>query len=309
MTKTGNCAICGSGNCADFISSAAQMHSTREVFNFSRCADCGYVFLDPPVPKSDLADYYTEYYLPYRGPEAWGKYSALVERSDRELNDKRAAMLADFRIGEASLVLDIGCGKPGFLLRCVERFGCRGFGLDFSDFGWRDENIDNDRIGLMVGEIGDLPGDLRPDAITMWHYLEHDYDPARALGEIAKLAHPETVLVIEVPDFECAGREKFGPFWAGYHTPRHISVFSEKNLRLLLEKNGWEVLRIDRWGTLDPFVIEWMSRMEQKGIEWNKNMEGEFWSFVAGMVAFMPTKLREKSKPLGLMTAVARPGV
>jgi hypothetical protein len=50
-----------------------------------------------------------------------------------------------------------------------------------------------------------------------------------------------------------------------------------------------------------------MSRMEQKGIEWNTSLESEFWRFVAGMIAFLPAKLREKSKPLGLMTAIARP--
>ncbi len=307
MDKRQNCAVCGSENCASFTKLLAQMHPVREEFNFDRCADCGYVFLNPPAAMSELANYYTEFYLPYRGPAAWGKYSGMVEDSDRKLNDKRAGLLADRGLGPESLVLDIGCGKPAFLERCVERFGCRGFGLDFSDQGWRGESVDVGKLTLMVGEVADLPPDLRPDAVTMWHYLEHDYDPGRTLRHIASLSRPETTLVVEVPDFESSGREKYGGFWAGYHTPRHISVFSENNLRTLLGKNGWEVERIDRFGTLDPYVLDWMSRMEQKGIEWNKSMESEFWSFVAGMLAFAPTKLREKSKPLGLMTAVARP--
>jgi hypothetical protein len=114
-------------------------------------------------------------------------------------------------------------------------------------------------------------------------------------------------LIIEVPDFESDSREKFGADWAGFHTPRHISVFSEKNLRILLEKSGWEVVGFSHSGTLDAYVLYWMSRMEQKGIDWRKNMEEEFWQFVAGMLMFQPKKILNKNQSLGIMTAIARP--
>lgn len=302
------CLVCGSEDLRGFIKTAAQMHSSAEEFDFARCADCGYVFLDPPVAKSDLMNYYTEHYLPYRGARAWGKYAAQVERSDRKLNETRAAWLGKYgAVSEQSLVLDVGCGKPGFLEKCVEKYGCRAYGLDFTDEGWRGEEKRFEKITLKVGEIRDLPEDLKFDFVTMWHYLEHDYTPALALREIRQRSREKTVLIVEVPDFESESRARFGKFWAGYHTPRHISVFSENNLRILLEKNGWEIVRLNRYGTFDPFVLYWMSRMERKGIEWNKNMEDEFWRFVAQMLAFLPKKLRQKTKPLGIMTAIARP--
>ena len=308
MKTARKCRVCESDICESFIKTFAQMHDSREEFNFDRCQICGYVFLNSPVEKSVLMNYYTEYYLPYRGAKAWGKYAALVEKSDRKLNETRAAWLAEYgKINEKSSVLDVGCGKPEFLRECVKKYDCRAFGLDFTDEGWRNDGDKFEKINLKVGEIGDLPPDLQFDFVTMWHYLEHDYNPAKTLREIVEKSHQETILMIEVPDFESASREKFGKFWAGFHTPRHVSVFSENNLKILLEKNGWEIIKLNRYGTLDPFVLHWMSAMEQKGIAWNKNMEDEFWRFVFGMIKFFPQKLRQKTKPLGIMTVIARP--
>jgi hypothetical protein len=58
---------------------------------------------------------------------------------------------------------------------------------------------------------------------------------------------------------------------------------------------------------MDHYVLYWMSKMEQKGIKWDKNMQDEFWKFVLGMVLFVPKKLKEKKSSLGIMTVIATP--
>jgi hypothetical protein len=58
-------------------------------------------------------------------------------------------------------------------------------------------------------------------------------------------------------------RRKYGENWAGWHTPRHISLFSPNNIELLLKK-GWKVSEINTYGTMDPYLLYWMSEMEQK---------------------------------------------
>lgn len=280
------------------------MHPVRENFDFRRCGRCGYVFLANPVAPERLADYYTDCYLPYRGASAWGKHEARVARSDSRLNQKRARWVADaISPTPESTVLDIGCGRPDFLLTCRREFSMRAAGVDFSDHGWRDEPARFDGIELIVGGVGDVPDDVVPDVVTMWHYLEHDYDPAATLRILADKCRPGAKLIIEVPDFDSESRRQFGKFWAGWHAPRHISLFSAANLRMLLENNGWRVEKINRSGTLDPYVLYWMSRMEERGIDWTKSMEGEFAGFVAGMLAFLPKRL--SGRPLGLLSAVA----
>lgn len=303
-----NCPVCGSVDLSTFIETTAQMHSTKDLFNFDQCADCQLVFLNPRVEAADLKNYYTSYYLPYRGAKAWGRYEKLVDGSQHKLDLKRVQRVKDFHsISAETLILDVGCGQPSFLKLCHEKLNCQTLGIDFSDEGWKDQTSDFKGLNLQVAEISDLPTDLQPDVITMWHYLEHDYEPMESLKSLKVLAKPTTTLIIEIPNFDSDSRKKYGKNWAGWHTPRHISLFSPNNIELLLNKSGWNVSTILTYGTMDSYLLYWMSEMEQKGIEWNKSMEEEFGNFMLGMIRFIPKKWSEKKSSLGIMTVIAKP--
>ena len=308
MHQLTNCPICNATALASFIKTTAQMHSNKELFNFDQCTECKFVFLNPRVPLDQLKNYYTSNYLPYRGAKAWGKFEPLVEKSQRKLDLRRVKRVKETHIlTSASLILDIGCGKPSFLKACQQELNCLTMGIDFTDEGWKDPSADLAGLDLRVSEIKDLPSSLQPDVITMWHYLEHDYTPLENLSYLKSIAKPSTTLIIEIPNFDSTSRKKYGKNWAGWHTPRHISLFSPSNVELLLQKSGWKVTQLLTYGTMNPFLLYWMSEMEQKGIAWDKNMEDEFWEFVLGMVLFMPKKLMEKSSSLGIMTVIAKP--
>ena len=282
------------------------MHPREEVFNFDQCENCGLVFLNPRVEPKELGNYYTEHYLPYRGSDAWGKYKKFVDKSQKDLDLKRAELVNKFHaITADSLVLDVGCGKPTFLEACYDRFNSNVIGIDFSDHGWSGEEARFPNVDLRVGEVEDLPETLDPDVITMWHYLEHDYDPISNLKTLRKVAHNNTSIVIEVPNFDSESRKKFGKNWAGWHTPRHTQLFSPSNIDLLLKSCGWKVRSIMTYGTLDAYTLYWMSRMEKKGIDWTKNMEEEFNGFVMGMITHFPRRVTEKMRSLGIMTIIA----
>ncbi len=284
------------------------MHPSKEIFNFDQCSDCNFVFINPRLPQNQLADYYTSYYLPYRGAQAWGKYKNLVQKSQQKIDAKRLKYVRNTQnINENSLILDIGCGKPSFLKLCQEQLNCQTLGLDFSDNGWKNQHHKFSKLNLKVGEITDLPLQLKPDVISMWHYLEHDYKPLENLKYLQSISKPETKLIIEVPNFNSESRKQFGPNWAGWHTPRHTSLFSPNNIKLLLHNSGWHVNKIFTFGTMDSYVLHWMSKMEEKNIAWDKNMENEFIDFVWGKLKFIPQKMKEKNLSLGIMTIVASP--
>ena len=284
------------------------MHSSKELFNFDQCANCQLVFLNPRVNLDNLKNYYTSYYLPYRGSEAWGKYSKLVEGSQKKLDLKRVKWVKEMcSVSPKSLILDVGCGNPSFLKACQQELNCKTLGIDFSDEGWKEQSTLFKGLDLQVAEIKDLSLNLEPDIITMWHYLEHDYTPLENLTYLKSIAKPSTTLIIEIPNFDSISRKKYNENWAGWHTPRHTSLFSPDNIKLLLDKSGWNVSQLLTYGTLNPYLLFWMSEIEQKGIQWNKNMENEFWDFVTGMLKFMPTKWNEKKLSLGVMTVIATP--
>lgn len=308
MDQLTHCPACNSNAFASFITTTAQMHTSKESFNFDQCNNCQLVFLNPRIPLDELKNYYTSHYLPYRGSEAWGKYEHFVKDSQQKLDLKRVERVKEWhKITADSLLLDVGCGKPTFLKACKTELNCNTLGIDFSDEGWKDSTENYKELDLQVAEIKDLPLNLQPDVITMWHYLEHDYTPQENLRSLKSISKPSTTLIIEIPNFDSSSRKEFGANWAGWHTPRHTSLFSPNNVEQLLNNSGWKVSKILTYGTMDPYLLYWMSRMEQKGIAWDKNMEDEFWAFTRGMLAFLPKKWKEKKTSLGIMTVIATP--
>ena len=301
------CPVCESVNIVRCEETYAQMHPVQEAFHFDQCKDCDVVFLNPRVAPEHLHRYYNKYYLPYRGADAWGSYAGFVRNSQRKLDKSRAKLAGNYQhIDKKSLVLDIGCGQPTFLRACRDRYQCNTLGIDFSNHGWQHDGDQFNDLDLKVAQIKDLSPSVRPDVITMWHYLEHDYEPLRNLSRLRELAKPNTTLIIEVPNYDSESRKKYGRHWAGYHTPRHTFLFSPRNLQLLLEKAGWQAIDINTRGTLNPYNLYWMSEMEKRGIDWKKDMTSEFWPYLGGMIGFRVKHLFAEQKSLGIMVVVAK---
>ena len=75
------------------------MHSNKELFNFDKCSNCKLVFLNPRLHLDDLKKYYTSYYLPYRGAQAWGKFEKFVASSQQKLDLKRVNVIKSTEAG------------------------------------------------------------------------------------------------------------------------------------------------------------------------------------------------------------------
>lgn len=303
------CLACNSTNFEAFEQTIAMMHQNLpEKYNFDRCNACGLVFLNPRVDETELRQFYTASYLPYRVEEAWGKYASFVKQDQRQIDKARVQRLIKHNnLSMQSRILDIGCGKPTFLVSLRNSIQANLIGLDFSDEGWKNERNSYHNIDLRTGEIADLGNEKPMDIITMWHYLEHDYQPQQHLKQLLNYSHAHTRLIVEVPNFNSYTRNKFGKHWSGYHTPRHTALYSPKNIELMLKNSGWQVDKILTYGTLNPYTLHWMSRMEQKEIDWSASMESKFIGYVIGMVLNAPLYLLQKYFSMGFMTIIARP--
>ncbi|MDX5421219.1 MAG: class I SAM-dependent methyltransferase [Hymenobacteraceae bacterium] len=285
------------------------MSSADDVFRFVRCLDCGLVYLNPVVPTQLIAAYYSEHYLPYHGAGVWGKYSRFVTRAQKELDRKRVNQVRKLaKLGPQSRVLDVGCGRPSFLACLQQQTGCEAWGLDFKATGWEHQKKYR-HVKLLEGEVKDLPAQLPFDLITMWHYLEHDYHPVATLRRLQQASHPHTLLFVEVPDEAGATRKLQGRHWAGYHTPRHISLFSRKTLRQVAAQSGWQECAYFPNGTLSPYILWWLGHMEKKGIDWSGSLEPQVLSFLAGYALSAPLIwLARPFLPMGVQLAVFKKG-
>lgn len=318
LEAVGPCLVCGAAERTLEVETGAMMRRGQPgSYRFMRCEQCGLVQLDPRVAPNALGPWYGPDYLPFRGPAAWGRFAPLVASDLRRTDRARVATLRRFtELGPAQRVWDVGCGKPTFLEALVAATGCGAVGTDFTDEGWRDEPERWQGLSLVAGEVvpdagagreigGDeLGGEV--DAVTMWHYLEHEYRPRALLERVRERVHRGAVIVIEVPDHDSWTRRRHGRWWQGYHTPRHTALYTPATLRRLLESTGWRVEHQEQRGTLDAYALDWMSRMERRGIDWTASMEPRFAGFVAGLLRFRLRHLRRRGRGLGVQTAVAR---
>lgn len=287
------------------------MHRGAEYFDWVECTGCELVYLAHPVPEADIGRFYVDY-LPHRGPSAWGVWSWVVAASEAVTDRARLDTLQRAApIGPASAVLDVGCGRPTFLRRVRHDTGARAVGSDTSDDGWRASPERWQGIELHAGVLESLAIAGLFTHITMWHALEHLYRPLETLQHLRTLATRDrtggtpTRLVIEVPDFDSETRREFGDCWAGYHTPRHTAAYSPTTLRRLLERAGWRVEHQYQWGTLDPWLLTWLSREEQRGRMVSGSMQSRFFPFLAGKLMALPVTLQQRRRPLGIQTAIA----
>jgi 2-polyprenyl-3-methyl-5-hydroxy-6-metoxy-1,4-benzoquinol methylase len=300
------CLACGAAEARLETESRAQMHDAREVFRFVRCAACDLVRLSPRVPAARVARYYDETYLPHRGPAAWGRYAPFVARAQAATDRARVRRVAaEARLDAAARVLDVGCGLPTFLRELRDSTRVRATGVDFAEDAWRLEPERWTGLELVHGTVHDAPLTPGFDAITMWHALEHEYDPVGTLKRLKSLANPGGVLVVEVPDVDSLTRRLHGPDWAGWHTPRHTAAYSAKALADVLARAGWRVTRQLRHGTLDPYVLWWLGRQERLGRSVRGDLAERFVPFVLGRIAAAPLLALQRWIRLGVQTAIA----
>lgn len=76
------------------------------------------------------------------------------------------------------------------------------------------------------------------DLVTCFHVLEHDDDPDAMLERIAGYARPGGLVVIEVPNVDCAWNGWFGAACANWYAPYHRVHFTRASLRSLIESHG-----------------------------------------------------------------------
>lgn len=234
-----SCVACGAA-----LDSPDTTSFRKDGFELVRCGTCGLVARRRLPTENELPGLYSPEYFHDEAGETGGYADYLADESlHRDLARRRLARMPAPRQGDR--LLDVGAAAGFFVAEAVRR-------------GWDAEGVDISRsmvdhargvVGVRVtlGGVMDV-GDGQFDAITMWDYLEHSVQPANDLERSAALLRPGGVLALSTGDIDSLVARLTRSHWH-LLTPRHHNYFfSEKTIRMMLGRAGFEVVAIHHPG-------------------------------------------------------------
>ena len=265
-----NCPNCGGTNfrpwCRAYDRSC---RVSRQEFTYSRCRECGVVFLSSRPFESDAHKFYPADYGPYQPAGATlteTKGLPVVERKPafpfikkallrliRGLNGVTRRLSPDslpedihkFYLPEreGARLLDFGCGTDAFLNHARDQ-GWATLGMDVSPHTIdRVRRSGHEALLISPGVWKELP-DNSVDLVRMNHVLEHLYDPGETLAAVRSKMRAGGKLHIAVPNPQSFAAKVFRSRWWPLECPRHVILFSPAALKKFLAGAGFSDIEV-----------------------------------------------------------------
>lgn len=301
--ETVPCYLCGEPSCSYFIDAQDDLTGKPGNFRFVTCDACGLVYQNPRIHIDHIREYYDDEYIAHRKKTDWGALTWFYNRAMGKHDREKERLIRNYiTLDKDSDVLDVGCGAGTFLTRIEDRYDARIAGVDFKDLA---HLPGFDRIEFHCGLFyeADFSG-RRFDLVTMWHFLEHDYDPLRSLRTAAALLKPEGRLVIEVPRLDSLSFRLYRERWPGLQAPQHTVLYEKRTLLDTVEKAGLHVLDYMPYGAFPPYFYLFAGAAfkirKGKGLDLSKAILPYF----LGQLALSPLLLFERKMNLAMQTVV-----
>ena len=299
------CYYCGSTSSTFVLNAEEDLTGKPGTFRFVQCDHCGLMYQNPRVNIETIPSFYDDEYIAHRKKTDWGVltpfYKWAMGKHDR---DKDAIVSKYVELNESTKVLDVGCAVGTFLTYMREKYSVQPAGVDFKDCSYFEgfEHIDFHH-GLFYEQ--DLADDTY-DLVTMWHFLEHDYEPIRTLETAKRVVSPGGRIVIEVPRLDSASYSMYKERWPGLQAPQHTVCFDKESLHRFVEKAGLEVVDYLPYGAFPAYFYLFTGAafkvLKGKGIDLDRWVMPYF----LGQVATAPVMLFEKHLNLAMQTIVCR---
>ncbi len=261
---------------------------SNNIFKLVECNNCGLHYINPRPAKQHMGYYYSEGYYAHNPvkkkkqkerkhfTEKWKNkknnvrelvriyyynYPCNTGEDRKSLSSYKKILLWFFYLtyrsrldvipftGEGKL-LDIGCGN-GRYLSTMRKLGWRTSGVEKSPKASRYAREEL-HLDVNTGDLLDYKyHDKSFDAVTMWHSLEHLYEPFQTLKEIGRMLNNDGLLVVAVPNIDSFVAKVFKTYWYGLQLPIHLIAFTPDSITKMLKSAGFDVQKIyyDRRGS------------------------------------------------------------
>lgn len=207
-----------------------------------KCNNCGLVYLNPMFKNEYLGMIYPESIIPNQIniesliSSSIHKYSGLVE-----IITKYTKNVTN------NLFFDIGA-RFGVMSELMSRKGYDAWGIELNKKCVKVAN-DSGLNKIINGTIHNLPLILKEkkinkvDIFSLDDVIEHLLDPSSDLKILNSCQEVGGYLFIKTMNWDSIGRILYGKNWYYIHS-QHTYYFTEKSLKVLLEKCGYKVIDV-----------------------------------------------------------------
>ena len=226
------CPICSSQKIKNYL--------LKDNFTFFQCLDCRFIWVD--ILGVDLSDYYNNSnYL----HDKIGKGYVDYEADKAPMEPVYVGLLNKIKLyRQGKKLLDLGTAT-GYFLDVAGQNDYLAEGIEINPSAVK-EGMARGRKIKQADILKSGFSDSSFNVITAFDLLEHL--PPNGLAEyilaIRKMLVANGILAIITVNTASWWAKIFGKKWHTFLPPEHISYFNDRNIRLFLENNGFEVLEI-----------------------------------------------------------------
>lgn len=220
------CGVCQSAHATEFVE--------KDGYKFSKCARCGFVFLNPMPDQTKLNEIYED-----QAVIGDGDYPKARSRKQRAFG--RAVWLWPYIFRKK--ILDIGCGG-GFIVNAFTRLGAEGHGFDVDEtaIGYARRSFPDSHF--MTSSFEDFQGhDDQYDFVYSSEVIEHVAELPKFMELLKRVTRPGGYVYITTPDLGSPRRPKNVLDWDVFSPPIHVQFFDETMLASLFERYGFKRVR------------------------------------------------------------------
>jgi 2-polyprenyl-3-methyl-5-hydroxy-6-metoxy-1,4-benzoquinol methylase len=230
-----DCVICGSD--------CPRTHWECDGYSFVRCCTCGHIYQNPQPESEGLLERYDEEYADYEVENASNFLNLML----KGLNDVSFFERMERRHVDRSL-LDIGCAT-GTLLEYAAGRGYKVQGVEVCEPAAR-YGAQRRGVPIAVGTLDEVDlAEYRYGAAHFSHVIEHVPAPRAFLRRVRSLLVPGGLVVLVTPNTSGLQALLFGARWRSAIAD-HVHLFNTRNLKRMLDEEGFQVLQTKTWGGL-----------------------------------------------------------
>ena len=230
-----NCFICDNESLQQCISNQ---------YYYYKCFNCNTSQLIPQPNKDILKNFYDDFHL---SQQEGGSYDWIEDRIKVDF-PKKIELIKNFKNNLNINLLDVGCGK-GFFVESCNKNKINAEGIDVSksgiEYAMHTLGVKAEQIDV-VDFSKRLENTNKYDVITLQATIEHLPNPKEVFDSIYTCLKPGGLFFLDTG----LGNDKFEKFLPGhsqwFDAPQHLFVYSVDGLKILLEKAGFNILKIDK---------------------------------------------------------------